>query len=45
MRTWIQGAAILVHRASDVNQIIYITRILLEKAQLREASYIIVIVA
>ena len=34
MRTWIQGAAILVHRTSDVNQIAYVTGASLETAKL-----------
>jgi len=34
MLSWIQGAAILRHRTNDVNQIIYVPGILLEKAKL-----------
>ena len=34
MLSWIQGAAILKHRTSDVSQIVYVTGALLENAKL-----------
>ena len=34
MLSWIQGAAMLRHRTSDIRQIVYVTGALLEKAMI-----------